>query len=334
MTQNDERPAGARNDAPPMIRVQQVVYDYPGHRALDEVGFELPAASVTALVGPNGAGKTTLLRSMAALEEPMYGRIVIDGLDIWENPRLAHRLMGYLPDHFGLYRELSAWQCLLYAAWARGMKAEAAETAARWAARQVGLLPQLEMLAGTLSRGQRQRLALAQTIVHQPKVLLLDEPASGLDPEARADLSRLMKSLAARGMTLLISSHILAELEDYCTAMLVLEQGKLLAHQRLDTREESQTRVLRLRLAALPDDADDAFSGWLAARGWRVAETDRQAAVLLLEGANDDGAQRQLLRELLLDGHAVLEFSEHARNLQTAYLDSLQGHRNHQEPRP
>ncbi|MDR2638163.1 MAG: ATP-binding cassette domain-containing protein, partial [Zoogloeaceae bacterium] len=132
---------------PPMIRVRQVVYDYPGHRALDEVSFDLPAASVTALVGPNGAGKTTLLRSMAALEEPMYGRIVIDGLDIWENPRLAHRLMGYLPDHFGLYQELSAWQCLLYAAWARGMKAKAAEEAAWWAAGQVELLPQLKMLA-------------------------------------------------------------------------------------------------------------------------------------------------------------------------------------------
>jgi ABC-2 type transport system ATP-binding protein len=318
----------------PMIRVRQVVYDYPGHRALDEVSFDLPAASVTALVGPNGAGKTTLLRSMAALEEPMYGHIVIDGLDIWETPRLAHRLMGYLPDHFGLYQELSAWRCLLHAAWARGMETGAAEAAARWAAKQVGLLPQLDMLAGALSRGQRQRLALAQTIVHKPKVLLLDEPASGLDPEARADLSRLMKSLAAEGMTLLISSHILAELEDYCTAMLVLEQGKLLAHQRLDAREERQRRVLRLRLAAFSDNDAHLLSGWLAVRGWQVTETDRQTAVLLLEGPNNDEAQKRLLRELLLDGHDVLEFSEHTRNLQSAYLDSLQSRRKHQEQRP
>jgi ABC-2 type transport system ATP-binding protein len=315
-------------NAAPMIRVQQLVYDYPGHRALDEVSFELPAASVTALVGPNGAGKTTLLRSMAALEEPMYGRIVIDGLDIWEDPRMAHRCMGYLPDHFGLYQELSAWRCLLHAAHARGMAQAATESAARWAAEQVGLTQQLEMLAGALSRGQRQRLALAQTIVHKPRVLLLDEPASGLDPEARADLSRLMKSLAAEGMTLLISSHILAELDDYCTAMLVLEGGKLQAHRQLAApRDELRTRTLRLRLAALPDD-DHAFSEWLATRGWRIVETDRQAAVLLLEGENSDEAQMQLLRALLEGGHAVLEYAEHARNLQAAYLDSLQGRRN------
>ncbi|MDR1349967.1 MAG: ABC transporter ATP-binding protein [Zoogloeaceae bacterium] len=323
----------APGDAP-MIGVQRIIYDYPGHRALDEVSFELPAASVTALVGPNGAGKTTLLRSMAALEEPMYGRIVINGLDIWENPRLAHRFMGYLPDHFGLYKELSAWRCLLYAAWAHGMDADAATAAARWAAEQVGLLPQLEMLAGALSRGQRQRLALAQTIVHKPKVLLLDEPASGLDPEARANLARLMKSLAAEGMTLLISSHILAELDDYCTAMLVLEQGKLLARQQLSAPAERQTRTLRLRLTALPKNDDNVFSVWLATRGWRIVETDRQTAVLLLEGENDASAQTRLLRELLASGCEVLEYGEYTRNLQTAYLDSLQDHRNNPEQRP
>ncbi|MDR2364724.1 MAG: ABC transporter ATP-binding protein [Zoogloeaceae bacterium] len=316
---------GAANDAP-MIRVQQVVYDYPGHRALDDVSFDLPAASVTALVGPNGAGKTTLLRSMAALEEPMYGRIIMNALDIWEHPRLAHRFMGYLPDHFGLYQELSAWRCLLYAAYARGLDASAAEAAAQWAAGQVGLLPQLETQAGALSRGQRQRLALAQTIVHKPMVLLLDEPASGLDPEARADLSRLMKSLAATGMTLLISSHILAELDDYCTAMLVLEKGKLLAHRQLNAPEARQTRTLRLRLAALPSNGDE-FSGWMEKLGWRIVETDRQAAVLLVEGENSANAQTRLLRELLAASHEVLEYAEYTRNLQDAYLDSLQDNR-------
>jgi ABC-2 type transport system ATP-binding protein len=316
----------ALNDAP-MISVQQLVYDYPAHRALDEVSFDLPAASVTALVGPNGAGKTTLLRCMAALEEPMYGHILINGLDIWENPRLAHRFMGYLPDHFGLYKELSAWRCLLYAAHARGLDTDAAEAAARWAMEQVNLLPQQKMLAGELSRGQRQRLALAQTIVHKPKVLLLDEPASGLDPEARANLSQMMKSLAASGMTLLISSHILAELDDYCTAMLVLEEGKLLTHQQMAVPEKRQTRVLRLRLAALPDDGAD-FSGWLAAHGWRVLEVDPQNAVLLLEGENSAEAQTRLLRALLGADHAVLEYAEHTRNLQSAYLDSLHDNRN------
>ena len=122
-----------------MISARHVSYDYTGCRALDNVSFELPPASITALVGPNGAGKTTLLRAMAALEEPMHGEIFINGLNIWETPREARRLMGYLPDHFGLYQDLSAHRCLLYAAYARRLAEDEAEQAARWAAEQVGI---------------------------------------------------------------------------------------------------------------------------------------------------------------------------------------------------
>ncbi|MDR3222061.1 MAG: ABC transporter ATP-binding protein [Candidatus Accumulibacter sp.] len=313
--------------ASPMIRVEHVIYDYPGHRALDDVSFALPPASVTALVGPNGAGKTTLLRNLAALDEPMSGSIVIDGLDVRKQARQAHRLMGYLPDHFGLYQDLSARRCLMYAAYARGLDEDAARAAAEWAARQVDLLPQLEMRAGTLSRGQRQRLALAQAIAHRPRVLLLDEPASGLDPQARAALSSLMKSLAADGMTLLISSHILAELESYCTAMLVLERGRLLAHQTLrDTASETnpalQRRVLRVRLAADADRETGALKIWAEARGLRVYPADSEAA-LLLEGDFDDAAQLQLLRELLDANWKVLEFAGQTRNLQNVYLQAV-----------
>jgi ABC-2 type transport system ATP-binding protein len=313
-----------------MIRVEHVIYDYPGHRALDDVSFALPPASVTALVGPNGAGKTTLLRNLAALDEPMSGNIVIGGLDVRKQARQAHRLMGYLPDHFGLYQDLSARRCLMYAAYARGLDEDAARAAAEWAARQVDLLPQLEMRAGTLSRGQRQRLALAQAIAHRPRVLLLDEPASGLDPQARAELSSLMKSLAADGMTLLISSHILVELESYCTAMLVLERGRLLAHQPLrDTASETnpalQQRVLRVRLAAHPDQAMEeigALKTWAEARGLRARPADSEAA-LLLEGDFDDALQLQLLRELLEAKWKVLEFAGQTRNLQNVYLQAV-----------
>jgi ABC-2 type transport system ATP-binding protein len=308
--------------APPvMISVRHVRYDYPGCRALDDVSFDLPSASITALVGPNGAGKTTLLRAMAALEEPMHGEIFINGLNIWETPREAHQLMGYLPDHFGLYQELSAHRCLLYAAYARGLSENEAEQAARWAAKEVGLVDKLEERAGTLSRGQRQRLALAQAIAHRPKVLLLDEPASGLDPQARADLSRLLKNLAAGGMTLLISSHILAELESYCTAMLVLEQGKLLSHQHLENRvvAEATRRIFRLCLSPRKDLS--AFPAWLQTHQIEATATE-EAAVWHLAVPQDETAQAALLRELAADWD-VLEFTPHTRNLQDAYLETV-----------
>ncbi|MDR2166177.1 MAG: ABC transporter ATP-binding protein [Zoogloeaceae bacterium] len=309
-----------------MIVVQDVTYDYPGHRALDGVGFELPAASITALVGPNGAGKTTLLRTMAALEEPMEGHIFMNGLDIWETPRAAHRIMGYLPDHFGLYKDLSVRCCLLHAACARNFADDEAEEAVQWAARQVALEASLDDRAGTLSRGQRQRLALAQAIVHRPMVLLLDEPASGLDPQARADLSRLMKNLAAAGMTLLISSHILAELEDYCTAMLVLEQGRLLSHRRLETAHSNTSdipseRTFRLRLAAgTESDLACRLSAWLSERHVRAEFAGE--AVWTLTGVLDEAAQARLLRELASTWD-VLEFMPQTRNLQEMYLQAF-----------
>jgi ABC-2 type transport system ATP-binding protein len=263
---------------------------------------------------------------MAALDEPLYGHISINGLDVWEQPRQAHRLMGYLPDHFGLYQDLSARRCLSYAAYARGLDEDKAQAAVDWAAGQVGLSSLLDTQAGTLSRGQRQRLALAQAIVHRPLLLLLDEPASGLDPEARADLSHLMKSLAASGMTLLISSHILAELENYCTAMLVLEQGRLRAHQQLHATiahaTTHQRRTLRIRLAQQGRDLG-ALQSWAAAQGFSAQPETAETPALLLEGNFDDAAQVQLLREILNAGWDVLEFAGQTRNLQDVYLEAV-----------
>jgi ABC-2 type transport system ATP-binding protein len=197
-----------------MIEVSGLVFEYPGQRALDGVSLSIQAGAITALVGPNGAGKTTLLRLIAALETPYDGQVTIDGLDTRDQPRAIHERLGYLPDFFGLYDALSVRRCLFYAARAHGIGAGEAGAAAEAAAARVGLSDRLGQAAGSLSRGLRQRLAIAQAIVHDPKVLLLDEPAAGLDPQARRDLSRLLLELRDGGMTLVVSSHILAELED------------------------------------------------------------------------------------------------------------------------
>ncbi|HEY4077172.1 MAG TPA: ATP-binding cassette domain-containing protein, partial [Rhizomicrobium sp.] len=208
-----------------MIEINDLVFEYPGHRALHGVSLAVEAGAISALVGPNGAGKTTLLRCMAALETPYAGSVVIDGLDTREAPRAIHRKLGYLPDFFGLYDALSVRRCLFYAARAHGIAAGEAAGATQAAAARVGLADRLEQAAGTLSRGLRQRLAIAQAIVHRPTVLLLDEPAAGLDPQARRDLSQLLLSLKRDGMTLVVSSHILAELEDYSDRMIIVDHG-------------------------------------------------------------------------------------------------------------
>lgn len=329
-----------------MIKVSHLYYDYPGLRALDDVSFELPAQSITALVGPNGAGKTTLLRSMAALDEPTAGQIVIDGIDVWEYPREAHLRMGYLPDHFGLYQELTALQCLTHAAWTHGLRGDEARQAVQWAIAQVDLEPQLLKLASTLSRGQRQRLALAQAIVHKPKVLFMDEPASGLDPQARASLSSLMKGLAAQGMTLLISSHILAELETYCTAMLVLEQGHILAHQGVgahkgtagvsaqsqlsaqacmaaqSVKHEGYHQVIRIGLLATHTTRLTELCKWLTDRGMQAQVLDSKYVMLDAQFSSEE-EQVALLRDLLVNDWAVTEYALQAVSLQDVYMQTV-----------
>ncbi|MEO8114909.1 MAG: ABC transporter ATP-binding protein, partial [Phenylobacterium sp.] len=213
----------------PMIVVTEVAYDYPNFRALHAVSFTVEAGAVLALVGPNGAGKTTLMRCIAALDAPAEGTITVAGLDTQDDPRGVHAAIGYLPDFYGLYDELSVRRALTYAARSRGVPEAATPAAVAEVAERVQLSDRLEARAGELSRGLRQRLAIAQTIVHNPRVLLLDEPAAGLDPEARRSLSDLILRLAKDGMTIMVSSHILSELEDYSTRMLMIRDGRAAA---------------------------------------------------------------------------------------------------------
>jgi ABC-2 type transport system ATP-binding protein len=228
-----------------LISVKNLTFDYPGKRALQHVSFTIEAGSITALVGPNGAGKSTLMRCLAALDTPSSGSIHIASLDVLENPREAHALMGYLPDFFGLYEDLSVEQCLYYHAMVQNIPKQEQKAAVERVAQRMQIQDLLFQEAKTLSRGESQRLAIAQAIIHHPSVLILDEPASGLDPEARYHLSQLLVLLAQEGITMLVSSHILSELEDYCTHMLVLREGRVVKHCAID---ESSKRMIDIYL--------------------------------------------------------------------------------------
>jgi ABC-2 type transport system ATP-binding protein len=296
-----------------MITVRDLVFEYPGHRALDGVSLTIAPKAITALVGPNGAGKTTLLRCMAALETPYAGGVTIDGLDTREAPRAIHRLLGYLPDFFGLYDALSVRRCLHYAARAHGIGADAAAGAAEAAAAQVGLSDRMEQMAGALSRGLRQRLAIAQAIVHRPRVLLLDEPAAGLDPQARRDLSRLLLALREDGMTLVVSSHILAELEDYCDRMVIVDHGCIAGGEAITLKNAAEVR-LRVVLAA----PKPGLRQFLQGQGAQVLEANDARAVMILTGGADTCAA--LLAALVREGFAVSEFVQEASALEDVYF--------------
>ena len=308
-----------------MIFVENLVFDYPGLRALHGVDFEIDEGSITALVGPNGAGKTTLLRCIAALETPVAGRILVDGVDVHEAPRQCHRRMGYLSDFFGLYAELTVEQCLRHRAAAQDVPPGERAALVSRAAGRTGLSDRLGQKAGELSRGLRQRLAIAQSILHEPPVVLLDEPASGLDPEARVELSQLLLRLQAEGMTLLVSSHILAELEDYSTHMMILREGHLVDHRRVDGAEGAARQVTVVIRLAEPSDRLPALVEALP--DCEVVTADASEAKVVLPAPAVE--RHRALKRLMDEGLAVAAFEEQRSDLQQAYLAQLR-----EEPRP
>ncbi len=315
-----------------MLEVRSLRFDYPNHPALVDVSFNLAAGSVTALVGPNGAGKSTLMRCIAGLAEPLSGAVYLNGVAISDNPRLAHRDIGYLEDEFGLYDELTASQCLHYAAAARGVPDAALNARTEAVAAQLDISHCLPKRVHELSRGQRQRVAIGQAIISAPKLLVLDEPASGLDPEARASLAGLFKRLQADGITLLVSSHILTELEAYSTHMLVLRAGRMIEYRALSTvaasavplRAECRKRSIDVILqvpwphwATLP-----LTGGQLRALApENVVVTD--ATHVQVEAEFDDAGQTALLQHLVKGGAQVLSFGETRQTLAASYEQSI-----------
>lgn len=300
-----------------MITVDKLVFEYPGLKALDNVSFHIPAGNITALVGPNGAGKTTLLRCMAALEQPVSGHIQIDGINVLEHPRECHRKIGYLSDFFGLYQRLTVYQCLHYVARAQGIAEHDCPNAIADTARRLHIEERLNMLPGELSRGLRQRVAIAQAIIHRPSVVLLDEPASGLDPEARHELAELFLDLRRAGMNLLVSSHILAELEAYCSDMLVLRQGRII--ERVVINATTNTQSYKLVLAHPVESFRTALLTLSNINIVRL-ENDCQAIV---EFDADALQQHHILKSLLAMGLPVCEFAPSVANLQDTYLHTI-----------
>jgi ABC-2 type transport system ATP-binding protein len=299
-----------------MIEVRDLVYEYPSRRALEGISLNIPAQTIVALVGPNGAGKTTLLRCLAALEPPYSGSVSIDGLDTREHPREIHARLGYLPDFYGLYDALTVRRCLTYAAWSHGISAEATGGAVEAAAQGAGILDRLDSKAGELSRGLRQRLAIGQAIVHQPKVLLLDEPAAGLDPQARRDLSALLISLRDKGMTLVVSSHILAELEDYCSQMIIIEDGRVVSGKPIAIKDVERPRYL-IEIATARSD----LGAFLKAAGIDVVEADEHHA--LITYTRNAPARAKLIRDLVTAGFEVSSFGESTKALEDAYFAQI-----------
>jgi ABC-2 type transport system ATP-binding protein len=209
-------------------------------RALDAVDLTVEKGDMFGLIGPNGAGKTTLIRILATVLKPSEGTATIDGLLVTRDTEEIRRIIGYMPDHFGVYEELDVQEYLDFFACAFGMRGAKRTSAVEGVLELVDLTQKRKALIGSLSRGMQQRVGLARILIHDPKVLILDEPASGLDPRARIEVRALLKELRKMGKTVLISSHILADLSDLCNKIALIEKGKVLYAGGID---EAMKRV-------------------------------------------------------------------------------------------
>ncbi len=244
-----------------MIRVEGVSHWFGRLRVLNDVWFHVPAGEVFGFIGPNGAGKTTTLRMLATLLEPTDGRVLVDGYDVVERPADVRRVLGFMPDGFGVYDNITVAEYLEFFAAAHGIASGVRLRTLEAVIELTDLGPLRDRLVQALSKGMKQRLAIARTLLHDPKVLILDEPANGLDPRARIEMRDLIEQLRGLGKTIVLSSHILTELSDMVTSVAILERGRLLASGPVGEIGEHlrPERVVRLRLSEYPDGCDRPF---------------------------------------------------------------------------
>jgi len=304
-----------------IVRTEGLVKRYDGTLAVAGIDLSVEQGEIFGLVGPNGAGKTTTLRILATLLMPSAGTAEIAGMSVTRNPDQVRRVLGFMPDSFGVYDDMKVWEYLDFFARCYGIGAADRRRMIGDLLELVDLASKRDQYVQTLSRGMQQRLCLAHALVHDPQVLLLDEPASGLDPRARVELRELLRELRTLGKTILISSHILPELEELCTSVAIVDRGQVLAQGRVSDIERRLRfgAVLRVRLLLEGEDLE-------AARQRFTEDTDVASAVLLEDGTielgfrGDDAASARLLAESVAAGLPIVSFARAASDLEELFL--------------
>ena len=304
-----------------IVRTEGLVKRYDRTVAVAGIDLAIEPGEIFGLVGPNGAGKTTTLRMLATLLQPSAGDAEIDGWSVTRNPDHVRRVLGFMPDVFGVYDDMKVWEYLDFFARCYGLPPAGRRRMIADLLELVDLAPKRDDYVQTLSRGMEQRLCLAHALVHDPKVLLLDEPASGLDPRARVELRELLRELRKLGKTIVISSHILPELEELCSSVAIVDQGAVLAQGRVADIERRLRfgSVLRIRLLAEGEALE-------AARAQFAADREVASATILDDGTielgfrGDDAGTARLLAESVAAGLPIVSFARAASDLEELFL--------------
>ena len=304
-----------------IVRAEGLVKRYDGTLAVAGLDLDVDEGEIFGLVGPNGAGKTTILRILATLLAPTNGEAEICGLSVRRNPSGVRHVIGFMPDVFGVYDDMKVWEYLDFFARCYGIPAARRRQMIGDLLDLVDLADKRNAYVQGLSRGMQQRLCLAHTLVHDPQVLLLDEPASGLDPRARVELRELIRELRSLGKTILISSHILPELEELCTSVAIVDRGQVLAQGKVAEIERRLRVGAVLHVRVLGDAAEIA-----TARAHFAAQPLVASAAVLDDGMleigfrGDDEASARLLSAAIGAGVRVASFARAASDLEELFL--------------
>lgn len=307
-----------------MIEIQHLRKEYRDLVAVKDLSLRLEKGDIFGFIGPNGAGKTTTIKMLATLLRPTSGRAFIDGLDVTEQTQEVRGVIGYMPDFFGVYDDIKAWEYLDFFAAAYKIPRADRPGIIDDVLELTDLTSKKDAYVEELSRGMKQRLCLAKTLIHDPKVLLLDEPASGLDPRARVEIKELLKELRRMGKTIIVSSHILPELADFCNKIGIIEQGEMVASGAVQEimAQVSGGHVFSVRL---PEEDRETALGLLAARSDVANAEVEDDGHVRLHYTGEPGEVHQVLAALVLAGLRVQSFSEQQTDLEEIFMKLTRG---------
>ncbi len=306
-----------------MIETSQLTKRYGDLIAVNHIDLKLQEGDVFGFIGPNGSGKTTTMRMIATLLQPDYGEAYVCGKSIYTHAQEIRRLVGFMPDFFGVYEDMTVVEYLEFFAAAYRVKPESRRKVVEEKLELVDMAFKRDAMVNQLSRGQTQRIGLARVMLHDPQVLLLDEPASGLDPRARIEIRNLLKRLGSMKKTVIVSSHILPELADVCTRVGMIEKGNLIVDGYVDEvmRKARQRILLHIRVK---DDTDKAAG--LLEQSDLVDSVNVTSTALIEAALKPEVEDYSDIPQILLEGGCRLTlFREEETNLETAFMELTKG---------
>jgi ABC-2 type transport system ATP-binding protein len=310
-----------------MISIQHIYKRYRSVHALEDLSLEIPQGAIFGLIGPNGAGKTTLLRILGALIPPTTGQVWFGNEEVTQSPTTVQRKVGYMPDFFGVYPDLTSEEYLEFYAGIHGISRHKRSSVVSDLLELVDLTSKRDALVETLSRGMQQRLCLARALIHDPDVLLLDEPASGLDPRARVEFRELLRTLQGMGKTVVISSHILLELAEMCSDIAIIRAGQLVMAGNVEqvTHSLGGGNQIEVRVLERATDAKQLLKEM--AEISNLLNENEDGEVIQAEFSGDNQALHRILAELMAHDIPVVSFAPRRAvdRLEEVYMSITEG---------